>query len=327
MRRVAEGASHIDDALRRLATVLPSLAPDLWATFRTPVTDHDLAELREAVRPHELPGAVVSFLRWADGQEPGSIWWPSLQCGPLLSASRAAHHYRFLCADAEGQWNPLWLPVASEGWYQAGVEMTMDRPGVVLDGSFPDPEVHVVAPSLAAALLAVADMAAEGIVADAPGYASDCDLRSFREATVEARNDREGWGNWPHDRVIALDPAGWPPHWRTAAGLPPDTDYPHPPARPIAEVLQEARERTVDATVEGLVAQRLGIDGDRGILLEDKTGTMRLRVPRDTPGAYWAAWPGRRIQIDVRIGPLASAQAVDSLANHETIEVRMAVQI
>lgn len=281
------------------------------------------------------------MLRWADGQS-GRRSWPSIaERGPLLSAAGCAQHYRLLREVTEvWQWNPLWLPIAHEGWGQAGVEMTVS-PGVVLSVDWGDPDVNVVTPSLVAMLQATADMVEAGLAPDCPvdpeGHG---DWLARRWLILDGRDD---WVRWPYDRRIASDVDGWPPHWRVAAGLPPETDAPHPPAVPIRSVLDGASGQSEPAVVEGYVTDRVLIDGQASgnsvIAIEDATGTVRVLVQPDTVGSYWAAWVGRRIQVDVLAG-LAARHQIDEVLDAEphrrsrapvgdcvlAVAVRMAVQ-
>ena len=298
------------EVIERLSRVLPESAPELWDSLRPPVTSADLDELRRAADPFEIPDDVVTMLRWHDGQgnSPGwPPWWPSISCGPLLSAAHAAEHYTWLRDETEDwQWNPLWLPVAREGWNQAGVEMTADRPGVVIDVSFGNPGVIIVAASLAAMLDAAADMIEAGLPLEQP---SDHDERRRRAALIDARAD---WEAWPYDRDIAQGVAGWPPHWRVAIGLPPEPDAPRLPAEPIRHVLDGTAGVSEPATIEGFITGRVLLDieasGPSIITLDDATGSVQVLVQPNTPGQYWAAWEGRRIQVDVLAGDAADRE-------------------
>ncbi len=209
---MVDGEASLDEALDRLTSSLPKYAPEVWETLRPGVSDVDLEVLRETFDLYELPGEVVAFLRWADGQEQGAPWWPSIECGPLLSATRSVELYKWLCENAEEwQWCPLWLPIAHEGWYQAGIEIAPDRPGVVIDASWHGP-ARVLAPTLAAMLDVTADMVEAGI--GVPPESSDARVwRAQRAALIDARPE---WRRWPYDRAIATDVTAWPPHWRRA---------------------------------------------------------------------------------------------------------------
>jgi hypothetical protein len=93
-------------AVARLSETLPRYAPRLHATLRPPVDEADLAGLRQVVAPSMLPLALVTLLRWADGQRDqdssGWIdWWPALDCGPLLSATAIIRHYEGILRTAE----------------------------------------------------------------------------------------------------------------------------------------------------------------------------------------------------------------------------------
>jgi hypothetical protein len=184
--------------------------------------------------------------------------------------------------------------------------MTADRPGVVIDASFGNAAVNVVAPSLAAMLDATADMIEAGMSLEQP---SDHDEFRRRAALIDARDD---WVTWPYDRIIAHEVAGWPPHWRVAIGLPAEPDAPRLPATPIRDVLDDRTDCADPITIEGYVTERVLVDmvasGNSIITLDDGTGATRVLVQPDTPGNYWAAWVGRRIQLDVLAGDAADRE-------------------
>jgi hypothetical protein len=340
MRAAADGMAEVLD---RLDGVLPRRAPRIWESRRPPVTRADLDKLRRAVDPYEVPGEVVAMLRWADGQVHGGPWWPAISCGPLLSAARAAEHYAWLCEETEDwQWNRLWLPVAHEGWYQAGVEMTLGHPGVVLDGSFPDAEARIVAPSLAAMLDVTTQMLESGLPPDTPhdtdGYRR---WKAERDAIMDRRDE---WQTWPYDRIIAAEVGGWPPHWRVAIGLPAETDAPHPMAHAIRTALERGTGDSEPMTIEGYVTNVALGDEPRDmpllVTLNDASGSICVLVEADTPGRHWASWRGRRIQLDVVCSPDAQRR-VDEIVGAQAPrqeraaadgygvarEVRVAVQL
>jgi hypothetical protein len=300
---------------------------------RPPASGADLDALRRAIEPYELPVEVATLLAWADGQQGAAPWWPSIDCGVLLSAARIAEAYAWLCEDTEDwQWSPSWLPVASEGWHQAGVEMD-DRFGVVIDASFPDPEVRVVAPSLTVMLDLVADMLEAGVALQGPaGDAAGYERWKAERAALVAR--RREWRRWPYDRVIASEVDGWPPHWRVAIGVPEATTYPHPRAQPIGALLPQG-DGCEPVTVEGFIRHRELLDGQaRGptlVTLDDGTGTVQVLVQADTLGRYWAAWPGRRIQVDVDASPEAQTTLQRVLGTGDatsfTAECRIAKEV
>jgi hypothetical protein len=312
---MSAGVLDIEQVLDRLGGVLPERAPALWKSLRAPVGAADLDALRRTVEPYELPGEVVAMLRWADGQDPErgwQLWWPSISCGPLLSAARAAEQYRFFRDKAEDwQWSPLWLPVAHDGWNQAGVEMVTDRPGAVIDASSHDPDVTVVAPSLAAMLDVAADLLEMGL-----GLEQPVDQEAFdrRAALIDARAD---WASWPYDRNIAEDVAAWPPHWRESIGLPADPDALRLPATPIHDVLNGRKGGTDLITIEGYVTDRVLVDiagsGNSIITLDDGTAATHVLVQPDVPGRYWAAVLGRRIQVDILTGDTADREIASVL--------------
>jgi hypothetical protein len=202
--RAGAGSTTMEEALARLDTLLPERAPQLAAARQPPVAETDLDALRRAVDPHELPAHLVTLLRWSDGV-PGH-WWPSLECGALLGAAGAAEHYAWLCENAEPEmpWPRCVLPVFHQGWYQAGLELVPGRPGVIVDGSFPDAAYRVVAPSLLAAI----DVTANLLELDLP---LDPVPERERAALMERRHE---WSSWRHGREPGYDPEGWPAHWR-----------------------------------------------------------------------------------------------------------------
>lgn len=280
------------EALERLDRVVPD---DVRASLRPPVSEDDLDALRIAVGPFEVPDDVVTLLRWADGQESlGDPWWPLLDAGVLESAVAAAHSYRWLCTETEDwQWNPLWLPVVRAEHVQAAVEMTADRPGVVLDGSF-GTEVTVVAPSLVAVIAGTAEMLEAGVPFYPPDHGDYGAWRSSQQAILDAA---PGWARWPYDRIIAGQVAAWPRHWRAAQGLSPEPDAPRREPTPIASLPVPGR-----VTIEGHVIDRELPDGTAAgpalITVADATGELRVLVEKDTPGRFWSGTVGLRIQVD-----------------------------
>jgi hypothetical protein len=323
-------ARGLEAALERLARVLPTRAPELWASLAPPVGASELDELRRAVEPYEPPEELELLLSWADGQRHLAPSWPSMDCGPLLGASRAAAEYRNLTKEFEEcPWLSLWLPIAASGWSTAAVEMTVDRPGVVLDGSFPDPQTRIIAPSLAELMEATADLAEADLAVGIDGPPERfLAWRAAREQVMETRFAGEGWEGWPYDRIIAFEPVGWPAHWRQAAGLPLESDVRHPPARPIREMLSAAaRGDRYASTVEGFVTERLPVDLREDphtiIRLDDASGAINVLVRANAPGAYWAAWLGRRVQVDACVGPDACASLAELIDEDRSREARV----
>lgn len=200
----------VGEALDRLAQVLPVHAPEVWSSLRPPVGEADLHALREAVAPFELPGEVVELLRWADGQEESAPWWPVLEAGRLLSATEAAAYYKWLREEADlRRLYGLIVPIAHEGWDQAGVELVSDAPGAVIHYGFGD-QPRVLAPTLAAMLDVTAQMVAAGIGEPKENE----DARVWRARRAELSDERAEWELWPYDRVIGWNAEDWPPHWR-----------------------------------------------------------------------------------------------------------------
>lgn len=147
------------------------------------------------------------------GQEHDAPWWPVLEAGPLLRATDAANHYTWLVeeTDAPSPYS-LILPIAREGWAHAGVELVSETAdGVVINYDFGG-QPHVLAPTLAVMLDAVAEMVAAG--AGEPRDGQDARVwRALRARTIE---DRPEWKLWPYDRMFDLSGENWPPHWRAA---------------------------------------------------------------------------------------------------------------
>ena len=199
----------IEPVLERLTSVLRAKAPQVWASLRPSATDSDLDELRRTIAPHEIPTDLAALLRWADGQADGAPWWPSMECGPLLNARRAAEHYTWLRENVEDwQWSAAWLPIAHEGWNQAAFEIAAAGPGVVIDVSFPD-AASLLAPTLAAMLDITADMLDAGITQEAFD-----DARVWRARRAELSDQRPEWRLSPYPRIVATTIADWPAHWR-----------------------------------------------------------------------------------------------------------------
>jgi hypothetical protein len=208
-------------AVARLSEILPRYAPWLHATLRPSVDEADLAGLRHAVAPSVVPAALVTLLRWADGQRDeqssGWIdWWPALDCGPLLSATAIIEHYEGILRTSEDwQWSPSWLPITHESWNQAAIELVSTRSAVILDASWPDLP-RVTAPSLSAVLQATGDLAEAGLFQEAPPTSgSDLDDWERRKQHIlSARYLKVGWKHSPFEPDQYIEPDHWPPDWR-----------------------------------------------------------------------------------------------------------------
>jgi SMI1 / KNR4 family (SUKH-1) len=204
------GGVAIEGVLKRLSAVLPGHAPEVWASLRPPVGDDELESLRYAIAPYDLPADLVALLRWANGQSEERVWWPGMECGPLLSARQAAEHYAWLRANVEDwQWSVAWVPIAHSGWNQAALEAAPEGPGVVIDASWPDP-ARVLAPTLAVLLDISADMVEAGI--GSPDTSDDA--RVWRARRAELSDSRPEWQLWTHPRVVPTNVAEWPASWR-----------------------------------------------------------------------------------------------------------------
>lgn len=300
----------IDSVLDRLADVLPSRAPTVWQDLRAPVDDSELEALRTTVAPYRLPDDVVALLHWADGQR--RQWWPSTGGGPLLSASEMARQYEWLNGTPDvGTWTPLLLPIASEGWSLLVVEMTDDRPGVVVDANAGDHEFHVPFPSVASFLDAAADMAEADLLTEpspppGPLYAEYS--RRVR-AVATACGDRHGWGHWSHPRSFSRDPLAWPAEWLAAAGRSLEGIRPRGATHTLAELLDERPER---ATVAGRV---VGLAGGRDLVVTVEDGTGRLDVWCPQQVQAWGPVRKRRFEFDVTFdSPLSAEPMPDSAA-------------
>ena len=193
--------------------------------LRPPATEDDLDELRRAIDPYEIPPELVALLRWHNGQERSRASRDLLPIaeGPLLGTSEAQDVNDFLRNKCEPwQWCPLWVPILQERWSQVGVEVSTEGPGIIIDASFPDPEVQVLSSSLAALLHATADMAEAGVLfSDAVSGPEYRAWYAERKKMMEARSEQVGWSHWPFERIVPLDEQGtdWPPHWRAARGF------------------------------------------------------------------------------------------------------------
>ena len=199
----------IEPVLARLTAILRKNAVPVWESMRPAVADADLEALARVIHPYEIPPDLEALLRWADGQADGAHWWPSMECGPLLSARRAAEHYSWLRENVEDwQWSAAWLPIAHEGWCQAAIELAPDGPGVIIDASWPDP-AWLLAPTLAAMLEITAEMVEAGITVEA-----FVDARDWRATRNQLSDARPEWEICPYPRVVSTNTADWPAHWR-----------------------------------------------------------------------------------------------------------------
>jgi hypothetical protein len=198
------------EALRRLGLDLPASAPALYDGLRGPAAADALEALRAAVAPMPLPEELEVFLRAHDGQALDADWWPTLDCGPLLSCDDIVAFLGSMRATAEPwQWSVAWIPVAHEQWYQAAVDAVPERSGTVIDASWPDPP-RSVAPTLAHAIDAVVDLGRAGLLI--PTAEVDRVARLERDAFLDELW-RDAWtGNLLAPRA-EIDPAGWPDAW------------------------------------------------------------------------------------------------------------------
>jgi hypothetical protein len=172
------------------------------------VSDSELEALVRVIDPYEIPTDMTALLRWADGQTDGGNWWPSMECGPLLSARRAAEHYAWLRENVEDwQWSAAWLPIAHDGWNQAALEIAPEGTGVVIDASWPDP-ARLLA-TLAVMLDVTAEMVEAGMTPEA--FADARDWRARRDELSDARPE---WELCPYPRVVSTSIDEWPADWR-----------------------------------------------------------------------------------------------------------------
>jgi len=200
---------RIELVLDRLTPILREKALPVWESLRPPVANADLEALARVIHPHQIPPDVDALLRWADGQAEGADWWPSMECGPLLSAHRAAEHYSWLRENVEDwQWSAAWLPIAHDGHCQAAVELTPKGPGVVIDASWPD-GARLIAPTLAVMLDIAAEMVEAGVTPEAFS-----DARDWRAKRAEVSDARPEWEICPYPREVSTSIADWPAHWR-----------------------------------------------------------------------------------------------------------------
>ena len=179
-----------------LDELLPSGAPELWASLQPGATDHDLELLREAVEPLPIPSVWTELLRWRNGGSWGGPWWPVIDSGHLLGVSEAIDHYRWLCDNVDDwAWHRSWIPITHDSWNQCGVEAGTEETGLVLDGSFPDPPRRV-APSLVALLHAVCATIEAGVPSQPDEYKGPKyeTWRARRDAVVTATY--EEYGPW-----------------------------------------------------------------------------------------------------------------------------------
>jgi hypothetical protein len=213
-----------NEALARLSIILPKKVPAFWANFRPPASPADLDDLRVRVAPYELPESLEAWLSFADGQRlddrraPSPFWWPTMECGPMMSAQRIADDYAVGIKDLgapEG-----WLTISHSSHYRSSVELVRTRPAVLID-SCVSSEWRVVAPSLGATLWATAELAEAGFLDEHWPFSGATRAEQLERAPMEhARLARArelfeelGWNDYPIAPYAGLTTSDYLPEW------------------------------------------------------------------------------------------------------------------
>lgn len=223
----------------RLQAILPAQAAWLDEAWRPPVSEADLAALRAAIAPWEVPSELVTLLQWHDGQEEGA-WWPAfLGHLPIDPAARMARHFRerreLWLEEEDSPFLPTLLPITWHGWSLTCLELDTSVQRAVVRASLDDTDYAAAYPSLAAFLDVVGDMAEVGLLQSGPSLQGDAWPDFYRAAVpvINAATARYSNGSWAFgshpapDRVNLRRPRfskfssdEWPAHWRAQAEHP-----------------------------------------------------------------------------------------------------------
>lgn len=175
------------------------------------------------------------------------------------------------------------------------------------------PEMHEVAPSLAALLDATAAAWEQGVV-----------RLSEAHPFPWAAWDDEGWEQLkasllPTGRVVGSRPSGWLPRWLAAEGLTPADVAPHGSSASLGDLLAGRTRWRETETVRGRVRSIASANAS-GLVIDDGTGEMAIYVPHDANRFRLLTW-GADAELDVRpfppgtvVEPPFDPDAFDALA-------------
>lgn len=211
-----------------VTTALAKADPGLLATLNLPAGEQEIARLMDAVAPLHVPPDLLLYLRLANGQDQSS-WWPTLDCGPLLSVDQIIAKYNFNQAGNGFAWSSHWLPLAQSGWSRAAIELVADRAALLINAELTDPP-FVCAPSIASMFRATAALARTGLITRPipPDFSKTStddtaawmrgarDWRDRSRAFLSAFYAREGWEVEHIPVETPIDAPHWPAEWRDA---------------------------------------------------------------------------------------------------------------
>lgn len=226
--------------LRRLDRVLPARAGWLAESWRDPVSEADLRDLRNELAPFAVPPELEAFLRWHDGQAE-TTWWPALLGHlPLDPSARMAQQYRechelWLVADDGSPFLPTLLPLTWHGWGLTCLEVD---PAIasraVVNADLDNPDYRIDYPSLEALLDVVADLAEADLLGEpitepwTPFYRAATPIvnacvrrhadRAWGYADIDWSEPSHGDGRQPPaPSFYKILSDGWPDHWKRHA--------------------------------------------------------------------------------------------------------------
>jgi hypothetical protein len=194
-------------ALRQLADILPTAYPSLWKSFNPPATSEQIAELKSAIEPFPLPAAVETWLRFANGQKWGSVWWPDFD-GPMMDVKHIIEHYTLFRTEFTHEYPPALMRISTETHYGRSIELISTRTPAILDTGM---EYSVVAPSFVAAVESLTEALRRGLIReDDP---DDEELREQRKQLAAAIFARHGWMESPYPPGTQIDFDTFPVEW------------------------------------------------------------------------------------------------------------------
>lgn len=174
----------LTQSLERMRAALSRSRPGLLATLNPPASDQDIERLARAIDPIPVPAALETWFRFADGQLWSTGWWPVFN-GPLLGIDEAISLYS---VGVEFQPRRL-FPLSYESHAQISIDLLAGADSPLIDTTVSSTEWRIVAPSLAAAALVVAELVEDDALGEWPIEMTDFDGYQAKHAALAERVD------------------------------------------------------------------------------------------------------------------------------------------
>ena len=276
----------IETAVERLLTAY--VAAGGTSNF-DPADEEDLAGLRTFISPLHLPDQIeYVWRRYQEEGPPGALDMMSLGTVEMaIGAAPYTDQSRALLTIGSGGGRLCYLELNDADGLGGGAVWTLEEFA---------PQMHEVAPSLAALLDATATAWELGIV------------RLSKEHPFPwAAWDEPAWHRLkaevlPAGRVASSRPAGWLPRWLAAEGLTADAVRPRGPTTTIGALLGRGEAWTGIATIRGRVRSLGSTITAVSAMLDDGTGEIAVYVPAIADPSRLLSLD-RELEVDVRRFP------------------------